>query len=334
MLSRLSYPQILTIILIALIAFFAIIIPNGVFLRPRVLLGTTTDVAYLGLMALPMTLIILTGGIDLSVGFLMAASGMLCSMVFKMTGSLPLGILVALGAGLIGGALNGFIVSRTKIPPFIATLGTMSIFNGITWFVGGSHSFTSSSALVEIGSARFFGSLPSQLIVLVIMFLIFDFIHNRSTLGRYLHAIGYNENAVNFSGVNTQRVKFGIYTLSGFMCGFAALTFFGRSFEINSTTGLNMNIEVITMVVLGGTSVMGGVGTIRGTFIATLIVGVLRKGLSLMGASGDVYNFVLGGVLIVSLIAFAYLEARKKIVSRTNAIKNLTESAVENTAGK
>lgn len=330
MLGRLSYPQILTIILIVLIAFFTLITPNFVFLRPRVLLGTTTDVAYLGLMALPMTYIILTGGIDLSVGFLMAASGMLCSMVFKMSGSLPFALCVAILAGTLGGMLNGLIVSRTRIPPFIATLGTMSIFNGITWFVGGSHSFPSSSALVQIGSERFFGSLPSQLILLVIVFIIFDYVHNRSTLGRYLHAIGYNENAVNFSGVNTQRIKFGIYTLSGFMCGFASLTFFGRSFEINSTTGLNMNIEVITLVVLGGTSVMGGVGTIRGTFIATLIVGVLRKGLSLMGASGDVYNFVLGGVLVVSLIAFAYLEKRKKIISRTNAIRNLTESAVEN----
>lgn len=328
MFSKLSYSAILTIILIALVLFFALIIPNGVFLKPRVLLGTTTDVVYLGLMALPMTFIILTGGIDLSVGFLMAASGMLCSYVFKSTDSLPLAIFVALASGTIGGAINGFIISRTKIPAFIATLGTMSVFFGVTWFIGGSHSFTSSSWLVQTGSARFFGSLPSQLIVLVIMFLIFDFVHNKSTLGRYLHAIGFNENAVRFSGVNTERIKFGIYTLSGFMCGFAALTFFGRSFEINTTTGLNMNIEVITLVVLGGTSVMGGVGSIRGTFVACLIVGVLRKGLSLMGASGDVYNFVLGGVLVASLIAFAYLEARKKIASRTNAIRNLTETAV------
>ncbi|SPT69004.1 ABC transporter permease [Anaerobiospirillum thomasii] len=328
MFNKLSYPVILTVILIGLIAFFAVIIPNGVFLKPRVLLGTTTDVVYLGLMALPMTYIILTGGIDLSVGFLMASAGMLCSFVFKTTENLPLAIFVCLFAGIVGGALNGLVVSKTKIPPFIATLGTMSVFNGITWFIGGSHSFVSSSSLVQIGSLRFFGSLPFQLIVLVVVFLIFDFIHNRSSLGRYLHAIGYNENAVNFSGVNTSRVKFGIYTLCGFMCGFSALTFFGRSFEINSTTGLNMNIEVITLVVLGGTSVMGGVGTIRGTFIACLIVGVLRKGLSLMGASGDVYNFVLGGVLVLSLISFAYLEKKKKMVSRSNAIKNLTESAV------
>ena len=331
MFSKMSYPAILTIILIALIAFFAIIIPGGIFLKPRVLLGTTTDVVYLGLMSLPMTFIILTGGIDLSVGFLMAASGMMCSMVFKETGSLVFAILVAIVAGTIGGALNGTIVSKTKIPAFIATLGTMSIFLGVTWFIGGSHSFVSSNPLVQLGSARYFGMLPSQLILLVVVFLIFDFVHNNSTLGRYLHAIGYNENAVIFSGVNTAKIKFGIYTLSGFMCGVAALAFFGRGFEINSTTGLNMNIEVITLVVLGGTSVMGGVGTIRGTFIACLIVGVLRKGLSLMGASGDVYNFVLGGVLVASLIAFAYLEKRKKMVSRSEAIKNLTESAISTT---
>lgn len=331
MFSKISYPAILTIILIALIAFFAIIIPDGIFLKPRVLLGTTLDVVYLGIMALPMTFILLTGGIDLSVGFLMAAAGMLCSAVFGETGNLVFAVLVALIAGTLGGALNGLVVAKTKIPPFIATLGTMSIFNGITWFIGGSHSFDSANALVELGSDRYFGIIPSQLILLIVVFLIFDYVHNKSTLGRYLHAIGYNETAVKYSGVNTAKIKFGIYTLSGFMCGFAALTFFGRSFEINSTTGLNMNIDVITLVVLGGTSVMGGVGTIRGTLIACLIIGVLRKGLSLMGASGDVYNIVLGGVLVVSLIAFAYLEKRKKSISRTNAIRNLTESAISST---
>lgn len=323
---KLSYNMILVIILIALVALFCVIIPKGIFLSPSVLLGTTTDVVYLGIMALPMTFIILTSGIDLSVGFLMTASAMLFSVVFKGTGSLALGILTAFAAGILFGALNGIIIAKTRIPPFIATLGTMSIFQGITWFIGNSHSYSSGNLLVDLGSGKLFGIIPNQLIVLAIFFVVFWFLHEKSTLGRYLHAIGYNENAVDFSGVSSQKVKFLIYTLCGVMCAFAGLLFLGRSFEINSTTAMNLNIEVITLVVLGGTSTAGGVGSVNGTLVATLIIGVLKKGLSLMGMSGDVYNFILGAVLVASLIAFAYLEKRKKTVSRNMAIRNLNES--------
>lgn len=324
---KLSYNSILWLILILLIAYFCVVVPRGIFFSPSVILGTTTDIVYLGLMALPMTFIILTGGIDLSVGFLMTASAMLFSSVYKATGSLAVGILTALAAGLVFGALNGAIIANTRIPPFIATLGTMSIFQAITWFIGNSHSFSVGMPLVDLGSGKLGGLVPNQLLVLIVAYVIFWLLGEKSTLGRYLHAIGYNENAVNYSGVKTKNVKLLIYTLCGLMCAFAGLLFLGRSFEINPTTALNLNIEVITLVVLGGTSTSGGVGGVSGTLVATLIIGVLKKGLSLMGMSGDVYNFILGAVLVASLIVFAYLEKRKSIVSRAMAIQNLNQTA-------
>lgn len=326
---RISNNMILFIILILLIILFGVLIPDGIFFRPAVLIGTTSDIAYLGVMALPMTFIILTAGIDLSVGFLMCATAMVFSKVFTLTGSLAAGILASIVSGMLFGFINGIIVAKTKIHSWLVSLGTMYIFQSVTWFIGGSHSYAPGNALVDFGTATIGGIIPYQLVVLLVCFIIFELLDTRSTLGRYLHAIGHNEAAVIYSGVNAKMIQCLIFVMMGVMCAVAGLMFLGKSWEVNQTTGLNMNIEVITLVVLGGTSVAGGVGSIRGTFIATLIIGVLKRGLALMGMSGDVYNFILGAVLLVALIAFAYLEVRKRLASREMAVKNLNESGAE-----
>ncbi|WP_251391735.1 ABC transporter permease [Mediterraneibacter agrestimuris] len=322
---HISNNMILFVILILLIILFGVLIPDGIFFNPSVLIGTTSDIAYLGIMALPMTFIILTAGIDLSVGFLMTASAMVFSKVFTMTESLTVGIIAALAAGMLFGFLNGILVAKTKIHSWLVSLGTMYIFQSVTWFIGGSHSYAPGNALIDFGTGKIAGIIPNQLIILLICFLIFELLDTKSTLGRYLHAIGHNESAVIYSGVNAKMIQCLIFVMMGVMCALAGLMFLGKSWEVNQTTGLNMNIEVITLVVLGGTSVAGGVGSVRGTFIATLIIGVLKKGLALMGMSGDVYNFILGAVLIVALIAFAYLEVRKRLASREMAVKNMNE---------
>lgn len=324
---RISNNIILLVVLIALIIMFGVLVPDGIFFMPQVLIGTTSDIAYLGVMALPMTFIILTAGIDLSVGFLMTASAMVFSKVFVATENLLIAIAAAIAAGMIFGFINGIIVAKTKIHSWLVSLATMYIFQSVTWFIGGSHSYAPGNGLVDFGTGKIAGIIPNQLIVLIVCFVIFEILDTRTTLGRYLHAIGHNEEAVIFSGVNAKMIQCLIFVMMGVMCAIAGLMFLGKSWEVNQTTALNMNIEVITLVVLGGTSVAGGVGSIRGTFIATLIIGVLKKGLALMGMSGDVYNFILGAVLVVSLIAFAYLEVRKKLASREMAVKNMNESA-------
>lgn len=322
---HISNNMILFVILILLIILFGVLIPDGIFFNPSVLIGTTSDIAYLGIMALPMTFIILTAGIDLSVGFLMTASAMVFSKVFTMTESLTAGIIAALAAGMLFGFLNGILVAKTKIHSWLVSLGTMYIFQSVTWFIGGSHSYAPGNTLIDFGTGKIAGIIPNQLIILLICFVVFELLDTKSTLGRYLHAIGHNESAVIYSGVNAKMIQCLIFVMMGVMCALAGLMFLGKSWEVNQTTGLNMNIEVITLVVLGGTSVAGGVGSVRGTFIATLIIGVLKKGLALMGMSGDVYNFILGAVLIVALIAFAYLEVRKRLASREMAVKNMNE---------
>lgn len=321
---KLSYELIMCLILIALIVVFGLL-TNGIFFNPAIILGTTSDIAYLGIMAMPMTFVILTSGIDLSVGFMMVSSAMVFSVAYQATGyNLPLAALACLLSGFACGSVNGIIAAKTKINPWLITMSTMYIYQSITWFFGTSYAFSTGYAITDFGYGSL-GIIPNQLIVLLIVFVIFYILDKKTTFGRYIHAIGYNEHAVNYSGVNASRMKYFAYMLMGVVSAVSAMMYLGKSWQVNQTTAVNMNIEVIALVVLGGTSTAGGVGGVTGTLFAALIVGVLKRGLALMGLGGDIYNFVLGGVLIISLITFAYLEKKKKIVSREMAIKNMDE---------
>ena len=321
---KISYEFIMFLILAALIVLFGIL-TGGIFFDPAVILGTTSDIAYLGIMAMPMTFVILTSGIDLSVGFMMVSSAMVFSVVYQATGyHILFAVLACLASGFVFGSINGVIAAKTKINPWLITMSTMYIFQSITWFFGTSYAFSTGYAITNFGYGTI-GIVPNQLIVLLISFAVFYILDKSTAFGRYIHAIGYNEHAVNYSGVNANKMKYFAYMIMGVVCSVSAMMYLGKSWQVNQTTAVNMNIEVIALVVLGGTSTAGGVGGVTGTLFAALIVGVLKRGLALMGLGGDVYNFVLGGVLIASLIMFAYLEKKKKIVSREMAIKNMDE---------
>ncbi|MGM9537076.1 MAG: ABC transporter permease [Candidatus Onthomonas sp.] len=334
---KLSYELVMVLILVLMIVGFGLL-TDGAFFKPNIMIGCTADVAYLGVQAMAMTLIILTAGIDLSVSYQMVCSAMVCAWTFnKLSGSMGMGtvpailiaIVVCILSGFVFGGVNGIIAAKTPINPWLITMSTMYIFQAISWFFGTSFAFAAGNPVVDIGNLKLGGVVPTQLIVLIIAFIIFWIVEKKTTFGRYVHAIGYNENAVKYSGVDTSKVKFWIYTLGGLMSSVAALMYMGRSWQVNQETGMNMNIEVIALVVLGGTSTAGGVGGVTGSLLACLIIGVLKKGLALMGLPGTVYNFVVGIVLIGSLILFAYLEKRKKLVSRKMAIENMDEQKVE-----
>lgn len=293
------------------------------------MIGCTADVAYLGVSAMAMTLIILTSGIDLSVSYQMVCSGMVSAWIYNWAtpmGIAPaviLAIVACIVSGFVFGAVNGFIAAKTPINPWLITMSTMYIFQAISWFFGTSFAFSAGNPIVDIGNKKLGGIVPTQLILLLIIYAVFYVLEKKTTFGRYVHAIGYNENAVNYSGVDVGKLKFWVYTLGGLLSAVSALMYMGRSWQINQETGMNMNIEVIALVVLGGTSTAGGVGGVTGSLLACLIIGVLKKGLALMGLPGTVYNFIVGIVLIGSLILFAYLEKRKKLVSRRMAIENM-----------
>jgi ribose/xylose/arabinose/galactoside ABC-type transport system permease subunit len=312
---RFSYQMVLGALLVALIVAFGLIEP--VFFYPDVLFDVTSIVGEIGIMALAMTFIITTGGIDLSVGFNLQLSAIVFGAVYAGTHSLPLAIALALAAGTLCGLVNGLVISKTRIPPLVTTLATLSLFRGISMIIAGTNSFSGFPAeFKKISTTLLFGVVPIQFIYFIVFFLLFNLFYERGRLGRILKGIGFNENVLVFSGIKTKRILLFIYTLSGFMCAIAALVYLGRLSSAKTSMGNDLNLQVITAVVLGGTSIVGGVGSVVGTFIGVLIIGVLRKGFTLLNFSGNIFNFTLGVILIIALIAFALLEERKKKVGR------------------
>ena len=312
---RVTYQMVLGALLVALIALFGIIEP--VFFYPDVLFDVTSIVGEIGIMALAMTFIITTGGIDLSVGFNLQLSAIVFGAVLAASGSLALAIILALASGTLCGFLNGLVISKTKIPPLVTTLATLSLFRGISMIIAGTNSFSGFPAgFKKISTTLLFGVVPIQFIYFIVLFILFNLFYERGRLGRNLKGIGFNENVLLFSGIKTKRILLFIYTLCGFMCAGAALIYLGRLSSAKTSMGNDLNLQVITAVVLGGTSIVGGVGSVTGTFIGVLIIGVLRKGFTLLNFSGNIFNFTLGVILVISLIAFALLEERKKKVSR------------------
>ncbi|GAB1483974.1 ribose ABC transporter permease [Treponema sp.] len=312
---KLNYQVILGILLVLLIIGFGLAEP--VFFYPDVLFDVTAIIGEIGIMALAMTFIITTGGIDLSVGYMLQLSAIVFGAVYTATKNLSLAVFAAMLTGTAAGFLNGLIISRTRIPPLVTTLATLNLFRGLSMIIAGTNSYSGfPNNFKAFSSTLLFDFLPITFIYFIILFILFNLFYTRGSLGRNLKGIGFNENALVFSGIKTKRILLGIYTLSGMLCAFAALVYLGRLSAAKTSMGNDLNLQVITAVVLGGTSTMGGIGSVAGTFIGVLIIGVLKKGFTLLNFSGNIFNFTLGVLLIVSLIAFAILERRKSLSGR------------------
>ena len=312
---RITYQLVLGGLLVLLIVVFGAIEP--VFFYPDVLFDVTAIVGEIGIMALSMTFIITTSGIDLSVGFILQLCAIVFGAVLSATGSLVYAVPAALACGIACGAFNGFIIAKTRIPPLVTTLATMSLYRGLSMIIAGTNSFSGfPDAFKRISTTLLFGVVPVQFLYFIVLFLLFNLFYTRGSLGRNLKGIGFNENALIFSGVKTKRILLSVYTLSGFMCAIAALIYLGRLSSAKTSMGNDLNLQVITAVVLGGTSIVGGIGSVTGTFIGVLIIGVLRKGFTLLNFSGNIFNFTLGVILIIALVAFSLIEERKKGAQR------------------
>jgi len=311
-----TYQVALFMLLVFLVVLFGILQP--VFFSPDVLFNVTAIIGEIGIMALGMTFIITTGGIDLSVGYNLQLCAIVFGSVYAKTHSVAEAAALAVLCGTACGFLNGVIISRTKIPPLVTTLATLNLFRGISMIVAGSETYSGfPEGFKSISSTFLFDIVPIQFLYLLALFIVFNLYYTRGTLGRNLKGIGFNEKVLVFSGINTRRSLLFIYTLCGFMCSLAALIYLGRLSAATTSMGNDLNLQVITAVVLGGTSIMGGIGSVSGTFIGTLIIGVLRKGFTLLNFSGNIFNFTLGLILIVALIVFALLEERKKNAGRS-----------------
>jgi rhamnose transport system permease protein len=256
-----------------------------------------------GLIAIIMTFVIITGGIDLSVGSILGMTAILLGVFWKNFGlPLELAIFLALVVGTIAGAVNGLIITRFKVPPLIATLGTLALYRGIAEGVSEARSVRGYPEwFYVLGQGQVLG-VPTQLWFLAVVAVIATIVLGMTTWGRATYATGFNETAARFSGLRVDWVKIAIYSASGFAAALAAVIFVSRVSTTRSDMGTGVELDAITAVVLGGTSIFGGRGTIIGTILGLILIQALKNGLSLSGVKSDGTIVLIGAVLILTIL--------------------------------
>lgn len=273
-------------------------------------LNILRQVSINSLIAFGMTFVILTGGIDLSVGSVLALSSAITAglMAGGMDGLLAM--LMGLLAGFLMGALNGLIITKGRVAPFIATLATMTIFRGATLVYTDGRPITGFSDQLSfqmIGRGYFFG-IPIPVVIMVVIFIILMFVLRKTTFGRHTYAIGGNEEASRLTGLKVDRLKIWVYSLTGGLSALAGIILASRLNSAQPTAGTAYELDAIAAVVLGGTSLSGGRGWIFGTFVGALIIGVLNNGLNLLNVSSFYQQVIKGGVILLAVI----LDRRKE----------------------
>ena len=277
------------------------------FRRPQNLLNITRQVSYSGIIALGMTFIIIGGGIDLSVGSLLAFSGTIgiiaMNHVESPMGGMLLAVAATLLAGLLGGALNGTLINVGKLPPFIATLGTMSIFRSLTLQMTNAGTLSTANEIYgKVGGAVFL-KVPLPTIVLFALTALGSLILLRTRFGRHVCAIGSNERVAKYAAINTSLVSFCTYALTGLLTGLSGLLLGGRLCSLSSTTaGMGYELDAIAASIIGGTSMSGGKGSLAGTLMGVLILGIISNILVMWNVSANLQDTVKGVVIIAAVL--------------------------------
>ncbi|MCD4713980.1 MAG: ribose ABC transporter permease [Clostridiales bacterium] len=286
------------------LVIFSIVVSliNDRFMTGSNILNILRQTSINSIIAAGMTFVIITGGIDLSVGATLALSGAVAAMLISLGYSPIIAIVAALAVGGGIGFFNGIVIAKGKLQPFIVTLATMTVFRGITLvFTDGkpiSAGYEKNAEfLSSIGNGYFLG-IPIPIIIMIFVFIVGFYVLTQTTLGRYVYSLGGNEEATKLSGVNTDRIKIMVYTISGVLAALAGIIITARLSSAQPTAGSGYELDAIAAVVLGGTSLAGGVGSILGTVTGALIIGVLNNALNLMNVS-SYYQLLAKGIVIL-----------------------------------
>lgn len=290
--------------LLVLITIVTILSPS--FLSTKNIFNILRQTSVNGIIATGMTFVILTGGIDLSVGSILAISGAVCASLLASGQNIIIAVLAALIIGAMVGFLNGFIITKGKLQPFIATLATMTILRGLTLVYTDGKPITLGSGDLaikfgQIGGGKIFGT-PTPALIMILVFAICAFVLKNTQMGRYTYALGSNEEATKLSGLNTDKIKIAVYTISGILASVAGIIITSRLFSAQPTAGDGYELDAIAAVVLGGTSLTGGRGKITGTIIGALIIGVLSNALNILDVSSYYQMMVKGAVILVAVL--------------------------------
>ena len=300
------------IVLILLGMLIAMTFLSPAFLTARNLLNIVRQISVMGLIAIGVTMVIITGGIDLSSGSVLALAAVVATSLaqrldwaeIKFPGlDVPVfvPILAALAVGAVCGLVNGSLIARFKIPPFIATLGMMTVARGFALIYSERPVSGLKDSYTYIGQGEPFG-IPVPILILALVAIAAHILLNNTRFGRHIYALGGNEQAARISGINIGRVKIGVYTIAGLLAGLSGLVLSSRIGSGQPGLGLGYELDAIASAVIGGTSLSGGIGTIWGTIVGALIIGVLNNGLDLLNVSAYWQTIVKGSIIVIAVI--------------------------------
>ena len=262
-----------------------------------------TQVSINALLAFGVTFIIITGGIDLSIGSMVAVTGVAAaSFAHPDTYPVVVPVLIGLLAGLFFGAFNGFVITRSHVPPFIVTLGTMTIGRGLALILSKGRPVSNlSDSFNFIGGGKILG-VPTLILILVVAFIGCSILLKKTVIGRYMYAVGGNEQAARASGIPIGRVKMIVYTLGGLLAALAGILLTSRITTGQPNAGQGFELDAIAAAIIGGTSTSGGTGTMTGTLLGALLIGVISNGLDLLNVTSYYQEVVMGAIIIGAVV--------------------------------
>ena len=292
-----SWEALLTLVAVAIFALNAFASPY--FLDPWNLSDASFNFTEKAMIAFAMAMLIVAGEIDLSVGAIIALASTVMGLAMAAGASTPVLVALGLGTGVLCGAFNGLLVARFGLPSIVVTIGTMSLFRGVSYIVLGDGAFTGyPDSFAWFGQGYVFWVITVELVIFALAALVFGVLLHRTSFGRMVQAIGNNATAARFSGIRVERVRFILFLLTGLMSGIAAVCLTSRLGSTRPSIASGFELEVVTIVVLGGVSILGGSGSILGVVLAAVVMGLVTFGLGLLNVPGIVMSIVVGALLI------------------------------------
>ena len=290
------------ILLLAVVAFFSIMTDS--FLATRNMINILRQVAVLSILSAGMTFVIISGGMDLTVGSMLGLTGVVCAkFIVELQIHPVISIILTVLLMTLFGTLTGLLIVKLHVAPMVITLGMMTVARGLAYiFSGGIPIYNIPEGVVFLGQGKI-GPIPVPVITMIIIVLIANYVLNNSYYGRYVYAIGGNEEAARLAGVAVDKIKVSLYSMSSFLAGIAGVTLMARISSGSPQSGTGMEMDVVTAVVIGGVSISGGKGKIMGAFLGALIIGVLSNGLTIINI-GEYYQQVVKGIVLILAVAF------------------------------
>lgn len=291
---------LLAIVIVVIVAVIAVLNPK--FVDVKNLIAIFQQISVLGILTMAMSVLLIGGGVDLSIGNNMVVSGIVMS--FLIGGGTPTGVAIvaSLLVGTLCGMLNGLIISYSRCIPLIITLGTSQVFYGLALTISGGRIMSFKGNLDFIGKTKLFGVFPMMLFVLVFMVLVAAVMMNRTKFGRRVVAIGGNEHNAYLSGIKVRRYKVLMYTIAGFFCGVAAIIFSSRIDSITANAGAGYETSALTASIIGGVTFDGGKGTISGAFLGCLLMGVINNAMNILKVPTYIQTIITGCIIVAAVV--------------------------------